>query len=408
MRSGGTVLQQGAVARTVSGGDKNVNGDQTLVVTVVGYHPFGRENARIPEPSFLYLTRARGWRGACDSDFTLPNQRLYRATALLSLLASACGGSSSAGPGTTPTGPNNDNSLRWSIAGNVVDTGAHQTVSGATVTPAWNLAAVSSSNDGSYLLGSSGAPPPNPSKLTISADGFVTHEQWVSVQAAQRTDVTLDLIRNSAPFSMDFYRQLARGTYDQDGPYTLLRWSQVPKFYLKTTDQLNRSIASEVIATIRDAVVRAVPLWTGGQYSADLESGPDVRASTPGWINILITTDPGERVTCGQSYVGRDPGEINLIINPVCSCGSIKIPGHVVVHEVGHALGFFHVSDQKSVMYPRAPGNCPVGELSADERYHAAIAYQRARGNAEPDNDPSAGLSLRGGGTNGPTILVKN
>ena len=35
-------------------------------------------------------------------------------------------------------------------------------------------------------------------------------------------------------------------------------------------------------------------------------------------------------------------------------------------------------------MYPRAPGNCPLGELSADERYHAAIAYQRPRGNLTP------------------------
>ncbi len=340
----------------------------------------------------------------------MPNQRLLLATAGILLFTAGCGGSSSSDGGSTPTGPSNNSSYRWSIAGSVVDTAGRQGVGGATVRPAWNLAPVSTKGDGSYLLGSDGVLPSNPSKLTISADGFVTREQWVTVQAQQRTDVTLDLIRNSAPFSMDFYRQLARGSYDQEGgPYPLMMWSQAPKFYLKTTDQLNRSIASDVIATIRDAVTRAVPLWTGGQYTAYLESGPDVRVSTAGWINILITSDPGERVTCGQSYVGRDPGEINLNINPVCSCGAVKIPGHVVVHEVGHALGFFHVDDQKSVMYPRAPGNCPVGELSADERYHAAIAYQRPRGNVEPDSDPSDGRSsLRGGRTNGPTILVIN
>ena len=113
---------------------------------------------------------------------------------------------------------------------------------------------MSSNGVGAYLLGANGALPSNPSKLTISADGFVTREQWVTVQAQQRTDVTLDLIRNSAPFSMDFYRQLARGSYDQDGaPYPLLLWSQVPKFYLKTTDQLNRSIASDVIAALSAA-----------------------------------------------------------------------------------------------------------------------------------------------------------
>jgi hypothetical protein len=343
-------------------------------------------------------------------EFSLPNQRIFLATAGILLFTAACGGGSSSGGNSSPTSPSNNSSYRWSIAGSVVDTAGHQGVSGATVTPSFNLAPVLTGGDGGYLFGSNGVVPSNPSKLTISADGFVTREQWVTVQAQQRTDVTLDLIRNSAPFSMDFYRQLARGSYDQDGaPYALLLWSQAPKFYLKTTDQLNRSIASEVIAIIRDAVTRAVPLWTGGQYTAYIESGPDVRLSTPGWINILITSDPGERVTCGQSYIGRDPGEINLNINPVCSCGAVKIPGHVVVHEVGHSLGFFHVGDQKSVMYPRAPGNCPVGELSADERYHAAIAYQRPRGNLEPDNDPSGGpSSLRGGRAEGPTILVIN
>ncbi len=342
---------------------------------------------------------------------TLPNQRLFLATAGTLLFTAACGGSSSSGESSTPTGPSNNNSsYRWSITGSVVDTAGHQGVSGATVRPSWNLAPVVTNSDGGYLLGSNGVMPSSPSKLTISADGFVTREQWVAVQAQPRTDVTLDLIRNSAPFSMDFYRQLARGSYDQEGgPYALLRWSQAPKFYLKTTDQLNRSIASDVIATIRDAVTRAVPLWTGGQYAAYVESGPDVRLSTPGWINILITNDPGERVTCGQSYVGRDPGEIELNVNPVCSCGAVKVPGHVVVHEVGHALGFFHVGDQKSVMYPRAPGNCPLGEVSADERYHAAIAYQRPRGNLEPDNDPSSGpSSFRRARADGPTILVIN
>jgi hypothetical protein len=72
------------------------------------------------------------------------------------------------------------------------------------------------------------------------------------------------------------------------------------------------------------------------------------------------------------------------------------------MHEVGHAMGFFHVPHRNSVMYPFLPGNCPSGTLSAAEKYHAAIAYSRPRGNLDPDRDPSSNRYL----TALPTIRV--
>ena len=38
-------------------------------------------------------------------------------------------------------------------------------------------------------------------------------------------------------------------------------------------------------------------------------------------------------------------------------------------------------------MFPYALGNCPPGNLSGNERYHAALAYTRSRGNEDPDKD---------------------
>jgi hypothetical protein len=196
---------------------------------------------------------------------------------------------------------------------------------------------------------------------------------------------------------MDFYRQFVRGTYDQpDAPWPVLRVEAAPRFYLRTTDQNGRAIEPEVLAVVRDALERAVPAFTGGRMSvAALRTGPEARAEADGWINVEIRRDPNERSTCGYAYIGADPNTITLN-SEVCACGSRKIPGQVVMHEVGHALGFFHVSDTSSVMYPFVGRGCPSGDLSAAERYHAAIAYARPRGNTDPDNDPSSGRRLNG------------
>ena len=169
---------------------------------------------------------------------------------------------------------------------------------------------------------------------------------------------------------------------------------EAPRFYIKTTDQNGRAIEPEVLAVVHDAVGRAVPAFTGGTFAAAaIESGTEARAEAVGWINIDIVRNPNERSTCGQAFIGRNPGLITLI-NDVCSCGSNKIPGALVLHEVGHALGFFHVEDRNAVMYPFIPGNCPSGRLTPAESYHSAIAYSRPRGNTDPDVDPPSGAHI--------------
>jgi hypothetical protein len=328
----------------------------------------------------------------------------------LALVVVSCGGGSSPAPTpTTPTPPVTpppQPTNTWSVSGRLVDTVTQQPIAGAQIAPSWELSAVTTGGDGSYQLGAITNPPSTPYKLAVSGSGLLSRELWVTWQQGPRTDVTLDVIRQAAPFSMDFYRQLVRGTYDQPGaPWPVLRWNVAPRFYLKTVDQNGRGIEPEVLVVVRDALLRAVPAYTGGKLAAAaLEEGTAVRPDADGWIKVDILRDPNERSVCGRAFVGANPNTITLF-NDVCSCGSRKIPGEVVMHEVGHTLGFFHVSDQNSVMYPFAPGNCPPGELSASERYHAAIAYSRPRGNLDPDNDPSSGRFLSDDAS--PRILVR-
>jgi hypothetical protein len=219
---------------------------------------------------------------------------------------------------------------------------------------------------------------------------MITHEVWVTFAQGTRNGVDIDLIRDAPPFSRDFYNQLVRDTCDNDpgAPFPIFRWTSAPSFYVQTVDQNGKAIEPEVLSVTVDALQRAVPAWTAGHYAAvTIESGSAPRAEAPGWINVVFRRDPSSK-RCGESRVGANPGLITLW-DDRCSCGSVKVPGSVTIHEVGHALGFWHVSDKNSVMYPTDSGQCRTGILSADENYHAAIAYSRPPGNSDPDIDPN-------------------
>lgn len=325
---------------------------------------------------------------------------------VVAVSAVACGGGGSSrsvggniGPSTPTTPTPAPATPLWSITGTVTDTTSRAAIAGATITPSWGLAAVTTGAAGDFSLGSTAAnPPTTPYDLSVSAGGYLTRKQWVTWQAGARSGIGLDLIRNASPFSLDFYGQFVRGTFDQSGaPWPVLRWNAAPNFYVKTVDQIGRAIEPEVLTVVLSSLARAVPIYTGGAYgAAAIESGTAERAAATNWINVNILRDASQRTVCGSSRIGANPGEITLY-DDVCSCGSVKIPGSVVLHEVGHAMGFFHVGDRSSVMYPTIPGNCPAGEPSANERFHATVAYSRPRGNTEPDNDPSSGAKLRDG-----------
>jgi hypothetical protein len=325
-------------------------------------------------------------------------------------MTAGCGSNGSSTPPTTPTPPPQTTPPptpvnTWSAAGQVVATGTTQPVGGATLTPGWSLAAVTADAQGNYELGAVANPPTTPYPVSVSGSGFLTHDVWITWARGPRTGVNLDVIRNAPPFSMEFYQQLVRDAYDKSEgyPWRTLRWTTAPSFYVQTVDQNGRSIEPEVLAVTLDALRRAVPLWTANTSNAAvIETGTETREAPAGWINVLFRRD-SRSDRCGQAYVGRNPGEITLW-DDRCACGSVKVPGEVTMHEVGHAMGFFHVSDRKNLMYPQAQLGCPAGILSAAEAYHAAIAYSRPRGNNDPDRDPSSGAAFGGRDAGGPLV----
>lgn len=262
--------------------------------------------------------------------------------------------------------------------------------------PGWSLSPVTTDSQGNFTLSDVVNPPTDPYPVTLSAPGMVDHGVWIGFAHGQRSGILLDMIQNTPPFSMKFYSQFVRDTYENDpgAPFALQRWTTDPNFYVRTVDQNGRPVEPEVLARILTGIADGVQAFTAGRYHASIVTGTAVQPPQAGWIDVNVLRDPHSSI-CGNSDVGENPGTINLW-EDICSCGSNKIPGSVTMHEVGHAMGFWHVDDPRSLMYPYQPADCRTGELSAAETFHVKIAYDRPNGNTDPDRDPSTFAEIAG------------
>ena len=330
--------------------------------------------------------------------------RILSLTLASALVLAACGGSSETPrPSVQPTPvaplpppPPPPPPDKWALSTQVVQYSTGRPIAGAKVSVS-GAEPVTTGADGRFALGADAKPGWDPLPVTIEAAGHLTRKTFLDWQRGDRA-TTVDLIPSAAPFSATFFRQLMHDTYDSPkAPEDFVRWLESPKFYVKTVDQRGRTVENDMLVAIRQAIPPAVRDFTGGVLSATIEEGRETRPMTEGWINVLIVDDPTDDEACGRAFVGENPGRITLYLD-VCQCGSMKMPPSVVAHEVGHALGFWHVSDRESVMYPYHRGGCRPTELSGNERYHAPLAYRRTPGHTAPDTDTDAAPLAAGRG----------
>jgi len=315
----------------------------------------------------------------------------------LALPLSACGGDEPTAAPSTPTAPSapatpvpsND----WALSGHLLAYASGAPVSGAHLTSP-DLGPSDTDAQGGFRFSGTTTPAKTQARVTIEAPGYVTRESTVTWQRGSR-DITLDLIPLKAPFSLDFYRQLVRNAFEAPTRLEpLRRLTASPRFYVRTVDEAGKPIEPEVLALVVATLPRAVRTFSAGRLdAAQVDQGTESRPRTSGWINVIFQRDPKSEL-CGQAFVGADAGQITLW-DDTCNCGSVKIPGEVTLHEVGHAMGFWHVPDRGSVMYPQANVGCPNGVLSQAEQFHSALAYSRSPGNLDPDSEPAGVLYAR-------------
>jgi hypothetical protein len=310
------------------------------------------------------------------------------AVAALLIGAVSCGGGSSpspSGPPTTPAPP--PAASTWSIGGRITDAVSGQGVAGATLSFT-GASDVSTDGSGAWRLEGSGrAPTATVLAVKIAAPGFYERDTRIQWRTGGRSDADLSLLPDRPPFSLEFFRALARNSLESETLEPIRRWTSNPNFYLNAVNPKNQQrLPDSEIGAIERAVRDAVPQLTGGRLTVgQFEVGETPGTRRPGYIDIELVYDPLADY-CARSFVGANPGRITLNYERcVVSWCREPISTNVVAHEVGHAMGFWHTPD--GVMFAFM-NDCTSTTFTEMERMHAALAYQRPSGNRDIDHDP--------------------
>jgi hypothetical protein len=302
---------------------------------------------------------------------------------IAALLVSACGGSSSnsvtptpvpsPSPTPTPAPSPAPTPTRFTFSGRIIETLTGTPIANATV--AATGASVQSDASGSFSFDSTTS---STARVTVTAAGYLVRE--TTITAGRVTSV--DLIRNSAPFSLEFFRQLARNTWESGSADVLRMLPSAPSFYLQTS-----GLSSSNARDLETAARAIVPAFTGGKFTVTtFETGSEARPERTGWIVIELVDESNVGTQCGRAYVGATTGHIWLQTGSRCKVdGGRNIDDAVLSHEIGHALGFWHLDFQNALMHPSY--ETAHKQITDGEKYHGSVAYTRFAGNRDIDVD---------------------
>ncbi len=282
----------------------------------------------------------------------------------------------------------------WSLTGQVRSLQSSGSVSTATVNTK-SGPSHSGTTNGSGQFRFTGTANHGTSEVGISKSGFLTRAVYLPWALTDTwNDVTM--IQQSGGFDYNFWLEFIRDNSDEPGGYAdeyLWRWNNGnPNFYIRTT-----GMSSNDETAIRNSLASIVSSFTDGRLGVgSIQSGTEDR-NQAGWITIVIEELDGD--TAGKARLGADPGRIWL--DPQDDLAAGCVADHfslgVFSHEVGHALGFRHVSDSSARMYENTrSGECNSTGILSKEQYHGGLAYQRKRLNGHPDKEPHPSWGFRG------------
>jgi hypothetical protein len=208
---------------------------------------------------------------------------------------------------------------------------------------------------------------------------FTAPAHYPRTARVTRDGQDIDLLPADGGFDLEFYQQFARGSLS--GPPQSLRILNTTSLSFYVQIEGASGFAAQMASRFEAVARRVVPDLTGGRVQVGRwETGTEPRALAVGLV-VVERTDENTDV-CGRALIGQAAGHIWVDSNRFCNAAA------TFAHEIGHALGFTHVTRAGSMMLPEQAFSNLNDAPTEIERIHGAIAYRRTRGNRDIDVDP--------------------
>jgi hypothetical protein len=300
---------------------------------------------------------------------------------------------SPASPSPGPAAPSNGSAV---ATGQVTDATSGAPLSGVLIAGD-NVVSTTSSSTGDFTLVSSGAVGARSPLVFSSGSTVVRH----TVMRVPGSPLLVSLIPSS--FDLSSFDQMCRTTQ-------LLRWRTAPPLIVETAvvqfTSVDAATAVALDERLTDAEVDslvadltwALPQLTGNQFQkfasvtrSDSPAGAVVKMRNDNAITVVRAADLRNGTGTSIGY-----GSYSYTFDGTVVSGAIQLDRDyersatafhrgLRGHELGHALGYSHVTSRTSVMNTTIVSNV----IAEFDRQATSVAFQRPPGNTSPDDDPT-------------------